>query len=82
MILDDALTLLEKGEVVCREVWSIADGYLVFLPGMKHVWKVVIQPANAGNYIFSVEDLRATDWKKFEAPQEELTVIAEEPIAA
>lgn len=77
MILDDMLKLLDKGDVVCREVWSLGDGYLVFLPGMKHIWKVVILPqANAGNYIFSREDLSATDWKKFEAPPEE-TVFAE-----
>ncbi len=46
-----------------RTGWVPQDGYLVLMPGMKYVWKIVLEPTpNAGNYIFSVEDLEALDW--------------------
>ena len=40
---------------------------------------IVLAPnPNAGNYIFSMEDLLASDWKKFELPkpaiEKELTI--------
>ncbi len=67
MLFQEALALLQAGEFVCREAWTFQDGYLAFLDGMKHVWKIVLDPApNAGNYIFSVEDMLANDWKKFD----------------
>ncbi|HHF7341058.1 TPA: MW1434 family type I TA system toxin [Legionella anisa] len=70
MLLQEALELLKAGEVVCREAWSEQDGYLTFLKGMSHIWKIMIHPApNAGNYIFTFEDLTASDWKKFELPK-------------
>jgi hypothetical protein len=69
MLFSDALELMEQGETVCREAWSLEDGYLKFMPGMKFVWKIVLLPnPNAGNYIFSVEDFKACDWKKFSMP--------------
>ncbi len=71
MLFQEALDLLHTGEALCREVWSLDDGYLKLMKGMKHVWKIVLQPApNAGNYIFSVEDFLACDWKKFDMPKE------------
>lgn len=80
MLFQEALELLKAGEVLCRECWSLTDGYLTFMKGMQHVWKIVLQPQpNAGNYIFSVEDLSANDWKKFEIPQPELACGEEAP---
>jgi len=73
MKLQDALELLQKGDAMCRESWSIEDGYIVMMLGMKHVWKIVLQPApNAGNYIFSLEDMLSSDWRKFALPKEEI----------
>lgn len=70
MLLQEALDLLQAGEVLVRDAWSFEDGYLTFMKGMTHVWKIVLKPApNAGNYIFSLEDLLASDWKKFEMPK-------------
>ncbi len=79
MLLLEALELLKSGAEVSREAWSFEDGYLCFMPGMHHVWKIVLAPnPNAGNYIFSMEDLLASDWKKFELPkpaiEKELTI--------
>jgi hypothetical protein len=81
MLLQEALGLLQAGEVLCREVWKLEDGYLAMMKGMQHVWKIVLHPApNAGNYIFSLEDLLASDWKKFELPK--APIEEEAPVAA
>jgi len=69
MNFQEALTLLQAGEVLHREAWPIEEGYLTLMKGMKHVWKIVLNPApNAGNFIFSVEDSLANDWKLFDVP--------------
>ena len=71
MLLQEALEMLQKGEILCREVWTLEDGYLSMMKGMTHIWKIVLKPSpNAGNYIFSLEDLLANDWKLFELPIE------------
>jgi hypothetical protein len=78
MLFQEALEMLRNGEVMCREAWTLEDGYLKLMPGMKHIWKIVLHPApNAGNYIFSLEDLIASDWKRFEMPDECTEVISE-----
>lgn len=70
MLLQEALKLLQEGEVLCREAWSLEDGYLAFMRGMQHIWKIVLHPTpNAGNYIFSLADLLSDDWKVFEMPK-------------
>jgi len=72
MLLQEALDLLQKGEVLCREAWKLEEGYLAMMRGMQHVWKIVLHPSpNAGNYIFSLADLLADDWKLFELPSED-----------
>lgn len=69
MLFKEALELLKSGEAMRREAWPMDEGYLKILPGMKHVWKIVLVPnPNAGNFIFSIEDLDEDDWKKFEMP--------------
>jgi hypothetical protein len=66
MLLQEALEALKSGAQLYRTGWSPQDGYLVFMPGMSHVWKIVLKPQpNAGNYIFSMEDLTADDWELF-----------------
>ncbi len=66
MQLAQALEALKSGAQLYRTGWMPQDGYLVFMPGMTHVWKIVLQPQpNAGNYIFSMEDMLASDWELF-----------------
>jgi len=78
MLLQEALKLLQEGEVLCREAWSLEDGYLAMMKGMLHVWKIVLQPSpNAGNYIFSLADLLADDWKLFELPKAACEAVIE-----
>ena len=84
MLFQEALESLKSGEVLCREAWTREDGYLSLMKGMTHVWKIVLHPApNAGNYIFSVEDLCASDWKLFELPkaavEAEVAELVQEP---
>ena len=67
MLFQDALNLLQSGEDVCRECWTLDDGYLTMMKGMDYVWKIMLLPnPNAGNYIFKLEDFLANDWKKFD----------------
>jgi hypothetical protein len=62
-----------------RESWSEEDGYLVLLEGMKHCWKILTKPTvNAGNHIFSVEELSASDWMKLGEKKEEAECIVAE----
>lgn len=71
MLLQEALDSLKAGKHMHRKAWDIKEGYLSLMPGMTHVWKVVITPTtNAGNFIFSVEDLTSDDWQEFELPKE------------
>jgi len=80
MLFQEALVTLKKRHPVYRKRWEPQDGYLVFMPGMSHIWKIVLNPnPNAGNYIFSVEDLEANDWEIFSA---EKSSIKAEVIAA
>ncbi len=60
----EALEALERGECVVREKWAHEEGYLKYMMGMTSIWKILIVPApNAGNYLFTMEDYKAEDWK-------------------
>ena len=66
MLFQEALEQLKAKVPMYRTGWDPQDGYVVLMPGMMHVWKIVLQPSpNAGNYIFSVEDLSSGDWEVF-----------------
>ena len=66
MLLSEAISVLESGHEVHRKAWSEEDGYLSLMPGMTHIWKIVLKPnPNAGNYIFSLADLVADDWQEY-----------------
>lgn len=86
MLFLEALEQLKARVPVYRKGWDPQDGYLVFMPGMTHVWKIVLHPnPNAGNYIFSVEDLCAADWEVFSsapAVEAEVEIVPEQQEAA
>lgn len=66
MLFTEALIQLKARVPVYRTGWEPQDGYLTLMPGMTHVWKIVLHPApNAGNYIFSVADLEGDDWQVY-----------------
>lgn len=63
MVFSEALEQLKAGVEVYRKDWEPQDGYLTLMPGMTHVWKIVLHPSpNAGNYIFSLDDLDSDRW--------------------
>lgn len=78
MLFSDALVQLKARVPMYRTGWEPQDGYVVFMPGMTHVWKIVLHPnPNAGNYIFSVEDLDANDWEVFIEPKAPVESVVE-----
>jgi len=63
MQFKEALEKLQAGFAVRRLSWPATEGYLKFLPGMKHIWKIMLLPnPNAGNFIFAVDDFLCDDW--------------------
>jgi hypothetical protein len=83
MFFLEALEALKAGKSMCRASWTIESGYLKIMDGMDFVWKIVLLPnPNAGNYIFSVEDFLAEDWKEFEVPKKAIEAEVELSVAA
>lgn len=67
MLFAEALQQLKDRKMVARKSWAASEGYLVLLSGMKHCWKIITTPGpNAGNHIFSVDELSADDWEVVE----------------
>jgi len=70
MLFMEAVELMKQGKNVSRACWSEEDGYLTLLQGMKFAWKIITKPGpNAGNHIFSVEELCASDWMEYDGQQ-------------
>lgn len=62
----EALEKLQAGELLAREIWASSGEYLVLLPGMQYVLKVLHQPqSQLANWFGSatLTDIIATDWK-------------------
>ena len=79
MLLQDMLVQLQSNIHMRRESWKDEDGYLSLMPGMTHIWKIVlITNPNAGNYIFSLDDLLADDWVIFKVKKQ---VVDDEIVA-
>lgn len=65
MLFEDAIKALGQGMYVARSAW-VDGSYLIFLPGMSSVFKVIIQPApNVGNYLWMYVDFLADDWQVY-----------------
>ena len=63
MNFSDALVGLISGKYLQREKWKTTGEYVILLPGMPHIWKILVQPnPNAGNWLPLTEDLAAQDW--------------------
>ncbi len=77
MLFTEVLNALTNGNgrYAQRNAWT--DGsYLVFLPGTEYIWKVIPKypPQNqptAGNWLPTVADLQADDWKEYEKPADQ-----------
>lgn len=77
MLFADALKELRNGKYMCRDAWDAALGYLVLMPDMPYIWKILPMPnPNAGTHTFSLEDLEAEDWIVYpKAPKVEDVVV-------
>jgi hypothetical protein len=63
MLFLEALQALKDGKQVVRKCWNERDGYLVLLPEVPMVWKILThEKLNAGGYPFVIEDYDASDW--------------------
>lgn len=80
MLFAEALEAMKERKMVARKSWAQSEGYLVLLSGMKHAWKIITHPGpNAGNHIFSVDELAADDWEIVEGSNAD---IAPEEVCA
>lgn len=78
MLFAEALQKLQDGVAMRRSAWPEIEGYLKLMPGMGHVWKIVLQPnPNAGNFIFSVADFLGDDWVEYVFVEKTEEAVAE-----
>lgn len=67
MNIIDAIPNMKNGYKLKRKDWA-SNTWLVLLDGQDYIWRMVTNGApivNATVYIFSAEDLQATDWVAF-----------------
>lgn len=68
MKFEQALDLLKQDKYVTRAAWEETTGeYIVLLPGMTYIWKVLFAPnPSCGNWLPMIQDIDADDWKLVE----------------
>lgn len=76
MIFDDALKQLVNGDYVQRAVWKTSGEYIISLPGIPYIWKILPNtPPNpsAGNWLPTISDLLADDYEVIKKCKDEAT---------
>jgi hypothetical protein len=64
MMFEEALKHLIEGEYVQRTAWKTTGEYVISLPGIPYIWKILTQPSpNAGNWLPTIADLQADDFE-------------------
>lgn len=64
MMFNEALKHLVEGEYVQRNAWKATSEYVISLPGIPYVWKIITQPSpNAGNWLPTIADLLSDDYE-------------------
>ena len=54
---------LVAGDYMQRDAWKETGEYVVLMPGMNTIWKILVQPQpNAGNWLPLMADILAEDW--------------------
>ena len=73
MLFKDAVELLKSGKCIVRECWKEEHGYLVLMPKMQYVWRILFNPnPNAGSFSFSIDEMDANDWIEYLEPKKEI----------
>lgn len=63
MLFNEAFKALTEGKYVTRRAWSETNEYLVIMPMMTTIFKVLNKPnPNVGNWLPFVSDYLAEDW--------------------
>lgn len=79
MTFQEALKAMLERKQVARSAWDGIGEYIVVMPGMQHVWKIMTQPnPNAGNWLPLVEDMLSTDWQIFDNVEDKVEELAAE----
>ncbi len=64
MLFIEAMGSLLEGKYVSRTAWDNTAEYIILLPGVQYIWKIITQPSpSCGNWLPLVADLLADDWK-------------------
>lgn len=70
MLFSEALEELAEGKYVQRPGWKMSGEYIVLMPGMQYIWKILTQPnPNAGNWMPLMADMLADDYEMVESLQ-------------
>ena len=67
MLFAQAMEALNEGKYVTRAAWNGTGEYVVLMPGMQNLWKILTVPnPNAGMFNPLVADLNADDWMEYD----------------
>jgi hypothetical protein len=67
MNFQEAVTGLQAGLYLTRNAWDATGEYVILLPGMQYIWKIIFQPnPSCGNWLPTISDIMADDWKQVE----------------
>jgi len=73
MMFNEALKHLVEGAYIQRTPWKATGEYVISLPGIPYIWKIITQPApNAGNWLPMIADLMADDFEIISKSDEEM----------
>jgi hypothetical protein len=67
MLFQQAAEALIAGKYLARQTWESTGEYVILLPGMQYIWKILTVPTpNCGNWMPLMADFLADDWKVVE----------------
>ena len=66
MIFEEAVKHVVNGEYIQRNAWTSTGEYVVGLPGIPYMWKILpnsVPNPSAGNWMPCIADLMADDYQ-------------------
>jgi Protein of unknown function (DUF2829) len=78
MTFEEALKYLVSGEYVQRSEWLVTGEYVISLPGIPYIWKILTTPTpNAGNWLPTIADLMAEDYEVVNKVEPEIETMVD-----